>query len=213
MTPPPFRTRPLNSGSTLRYNQHHVDNDPVPGGGEKSTPAPEYARAGREYPVSVPTTRSRTPPGFLFRSAAMSIDDIKKRFVNEIKLRAYDDKYIDKGEEREILQIAIQLGVGIDSARSALVQVCEENSYILESVILKNVKDQVETAAGNDGKVDQKEFDLIFQNTKRQMQGKKNDRELKKMIITVMEETGNNKVKTGWFSDWYTALKRDLGMA
>ena len=71
----------------------------------------------------------------------------------------------------------------------------------------------IETAAGNDGKVDQKEFDLIFQNAKRQMNGKKNDRELKKMIITVMEETGNNKVKTGWFSDWYTAMKRDLGMA
>ena len=45
----------------------------------------------------------------------MSIDDVKKRFVSEIKLRAYDDKYIDKGEEREILQIAIQLGVSIDS--------------------------------------------------------------------------------------------------
>ena len=44
----------------------------------------------------------------------MSIDDIKKRFVNEIKLRAYDDKYIDKNEEREILQIAIQLGVSIE---------------------------------------------------------------------------------------------------
>ena len=49
----------------------------------------------------------------------MSIDEIKKRFVNEIKLRAYDDKFIDKNEEREILQIAIQLGVGIDSARGA----------------------------------------------------------------------------------------------
>jgi hypothetical protein len=143
----------------------------------------------------------------------MSIDDIKKRFVNEIKLRAYDDKYIDKGEEREILQIAIQLGVSIDSARGALVTVCEESSYILESVIVKEMKDQIETAAGNDGKVDQKEFDLIFQNCKRKMQGKKNDREIKKMIITVMEETGNNKVKTGWFSDWYTALKRDLGMS
>jgi len=143
----------------------------------------------------------------------MSIDDIKKRFTNEIKLRAYDDKYIDKGEEREILQIAIQLGVNIDSARGALGSVCEDCGYILESKILRNVMDQVETAAGNDGKVDQKEFDLIFQNTKRQMQGKKNDREIKKMIVNVMEETGNNKVKTGWFSDWYTAMKKDLGMA
>lgn len=143
----------------------------------------------------------------------MSIDEIKKRFVNEIKLRAYDDKYIDKNEEREILQIAIQLGTSIDSARGALMSVCDDNSYILESVILKQIKDQVETAAGNDGRVDQKEFDLILGNIKRGIQGKKNDREIKKMIVTVMEDTGNNKVKTGWFSDWYTALKKDLGMA
>ena len=143
----------------------------------------------------------------------MSVEEIKKRFVNEIKLRAYDDRYIDKNEEREILQIAIQLGVSIDSARGALVQVCEDHNYVLESVIVKQIKEQVESAAGNDGRVDQKEFDLIFGNIKRTAQGKKNDREIKKMIITVMEETGNNKVKTGWFSDWYSALKRDLGMA
>ena len=143
----------------------------------------------------------------------MSVEEIKKRFVNEIKLRAYDDKYIDKNEEREILQIAIQLGVGIDSARGALVSVCEDHNYVMESVLLKTIKDQVETAAGNDGKVDEKEFSLIFQNVKRLAQGKKNDRELKKMIITVMEDSGNNKVKTGWFSNWYTALKSDLGMS
>jgi hypothetical protein len=143
----------------------------------------------------------------------MSVEDIKKRFVSEIKLRAYDDKYIDKNEEREILQIAIQLGVSIDSARGALVSVCEDNEYVMESVLLKQIKDQVEAAAGNDGKVDQKEFDLIFGNIKRTARGKKNDRELKKMIVTVMEDTGNNKVKTGWFSDWYATLKKDLGMA
>jgi hypothetical protein len=142
----------------------------------------------------------------------MSLEDVKKRFVDEIKLRAYDDKYVDKNEEREILQVAIAQGISIDSARSALGQVCEHNGYILESAILKEVKDQIETAAGNDGKVDQKEFELIVANIKRSIQGKKNDREIKKMIVNVMEETGNNKVKTGWFSDWYTALKRDLGM-
>ena len=142
----------------------------------------------------------------------MSIDEIKKRFVNEIKLRAYQDKYIDKNEEREILQIAIQLGVGIDSARGALVQVCDEYSYVMETQLLKQIKDQIEAAAGNDGKIDQKEFDMIFHTVKKSAQGKKNDRELKKMIVQMMEETGNNKVKTGWFSDWYTTLKRDLGV-
>src|SRR5262245_10690766 len=142
----------------------------------------------------------------------MSIDEIKKRFVDEIKLRAYDDKYIDKTEEREILQIAIQLGVSIDSARTALVQVCDEYSYVVETVILKQIKDQVETATGNDGRVDQKEFELILGNGKRTIQNKKKDREIKKMIIQVMEDTGNNKVKTGWFSNWYATMKKDLGM-
>jgi hypothetical protein len=143
----------------------------------------------------------------------MSMEEVKKRFVDEIKLRAYDDKYVDKNEEREILQVAIQQGIGIDSARSALAQVCEHQGYVLESSLLKSIKDQIEVAAGNDGKVDQKEFDMVFQTAKKIALGKKNDRELKKMIITVMEDTGLNKVKTGWFSDWYTAMKKDLGMA
>jgi hypothetical protein len=142
-----------------------------------------------------------------------SLDDIKKRFVNEVKLRAYDDKYLDRDEEREILQISIQLGVAIEAARSALVQVCEDNGYVLESQLIKQVKDQIAVAAGNDGKVDQKEFDMVFQTAKRAASGKKTDRELKKMIVQVMEDTGNNKIKTGWFSNWYTALKADLGIS
>jgi len=142
----------------------------------------------------------------------MSIDEIKKRFVNEIKLRAYDDKYIDRNEEREILQIAIQMGVNLESARGALMQVCEAQGYIHESAVLKLVMDQIEVAAANDGKIDQKEFELIFDNAKKAIQGKKTDRQIKMMIVNLMEDSGNNKIKTGWFSDWYTAMKKDLGM-
>ncbi|AMV30342.1 hypothetical protein VT84_38475 [Gemmata sp. SH-PL17] len=142
----------------------------------------------------------------------MSPDDTKKRIVNEIKARAYDDKYIDRNEEREIVRIAIELGVTVESALVALGQVCDEFSYVLESRILKQIEDQLATAAANDGKIDQQEFDLIFGNVKRAAQGKKTDRELKKMVVQVMESTGNNKVRTGWFSDWYSSLKRDLGV-
>jgi len=143
----------------------------------------------------------------------MAIEDVKKRFVDEIKLRAYDDKYVDKNEEREILQVAIAQGISIDSARSALAQVCEHNGYILETEILKEIKAQVETAAGNDGKVDEKEFSLIFQNAKRKVQGKKNDVQVKRMIVEIMEDSGLNKVKTGWFSNWYKDVKKEVGMA
>ncbi len=98
----------------------------------------------------------------------MSLDEVKKRFVEEVKLRAYDDKYIDKNEEREILQIALQQGVTVDSARSALAQVCEGNGYVLESRVLSEIKDLVDTFASNDGKVDEKEFnDAVAQCKKR----------------------------------------------
>jgi hypothetical protein len=75
---------------------------------------------------------------------AMSLDEIKRQFVEQVKLRAYDDKYIDKTEEREILQLALQHGVTVDSARAALAQVCEANGYILESRILTDIKQTIE---------------------------------------------------------------------
>jgi hypothetical protein len=142
----------------------------------------------------------------------MSLDEIKKRFVDEVRLRGYDDKYIDKIEEREILQIAIQHGIGIEPARGALAQVCEHEGYVLESTLLRAIKERLESASANDSKVDQKEFEVILAAARHASQGRKNDRELKKMIILVMEDTGLNRVKTGWFRDWYASLKRDLGM-
>ncbi len=142
-----------------------------------------------------------------------TIDEVKKRFVNEIKLRAYDDKYIDRNEEKEILQTAIQLGVNIDSARAALAQVCDENDYIMESRLIEQIKNSINAAMSDDGRIDRKEFDMIVNTIKNAAKGRKNDRELQKMVIQVMEETGSNRVKRGWFSDWYTSLKRDLGIA
>ena len=142
----------------------------------------------------------------------MSVDDIKTRFENEIELRAYDDKYIDRNEEREILEIAIQLGMGVDRARAALAEVCALKGYVMESVVLKSIREQLEVAVSNDGKVDSQEFDTVFHHAKKAMAGKKSDREIKKMIVLMMEDTGFNKVKTGWFHDWYAALKKELGM-
>jgi hypothetical protein len=142
----------------------------------------------------------------------MNLDEIKRQFVEQVKLRAYDDKYIDKAEEREILQIALQHGVTVDSARSALAQVCEGNGYVLESSALKAVREMLEIQAGNDGKIDEKEFGDALALLKVRTQGKKNDVSCKKMLIEMIEEN-SYKVKTGLFSNWFTRVKREVGMA
>src|SRR3954453_3796496 len=142
----------------------------------------------------------------------MDLDSVKKRFVEQAKLRAYDDKYIDKNEEREILQIAIQQGVTVDSARSALSQVCETHGYVLESRALADVKDLIDTFASNDGKIDEKEFNDAVATCKKKMQGKKNDVQVKRMVLEIIEDNAF-KVKTGMFSNWYARAKKDVGMA
>ena len=143
----------------------------------------------------------------------MPLEEIKRRFIDEIKLRAYDDEYIDRNEEREILQIAIQQGISVDSARLSLAHVCEHLGYVLESAVITTIKEEVQTAISNDGQMDENEFAGVFENAKRRMRGKKNDREIKKMIVTLMEDLSLNQVKTGWFNSWYTSMKKELGMA
>jgi hypothetical protein len=44
------------------------------------------------------------------------------------------------------------------------------------------------------------------------MQGKKNDIQIKRMVIEIIEDNGY-KVKTGMFSNWYAKVKKDVGVA
>jgi hypothetical protein len=145
------------------------------------------------------------------KEQAVTLDEVKKRFVEEVKLRAYDDKYIDRTEEREILQIALQHSISVDSARAALAQVCESQDYVLESRVIAQLKDILDTSANNDGKIDEKEFNDAILNCKKWTKGKKNDIQCKKMVIELIEDA-SFKTSKGWFSDWYTRTKKEVGM-
>jgi hypothetical protein len=139
-------------------------------------------------------------------------EDVTLRLVNEIRLRAYDDHYIDRTEEREILQIAVAVGLGLDAARQSLARICGESGYVVESDVVASVKTAVESAA-RERRIDRAVFDGLVEKARFAAGGKKGDRDLRKLVIGVMEETGHNRVKTGWFSDWYAAAKRELGVA
>jgi hypothetical protein len=141
----------------------------------------------------------------------MDLDSVKKRFVEEVKLRAFDDKYIDKNEEREILQIALQQGVGVDGARAALGQVCEANGFVLESKVLSEIKDLLDTLNSNDGKIDEKEFNDAVTMCKKRTQGKRSDVQCKRMVIQIIDDNAY-KTSKGWFSNWYVNAKKEVGL-
>ncbi len=141
----------------------------------------------------------------------MSLDEVKRQFVEQVKLRGYDDKYIDRNEEREILQIAIQQGITVDSARAALAQVCEAQSYVLESAVVHQLRDLLDTFANNDGVVSEKEFKDTVTTCHKATQGKRTDIQCKKMVIEIIAEN-NYKVKQAMFNHWYDAVKKEVGM-
>jgi len=140
----------------------------------------------------------------------MSLDAIQDRFIDEIKLRGYDDQYIDKNEEREILQIAIQQGIGIDAARAALAEVCSKLGYSLESDLLKLVKDQFDSA-GSVG-INRASFEAVLAKLRTAADGRRDDRELRKLIVHAIED-GGFKVNSGWPFNWYRAVKREISRA
>jgi hypothetical protein len=148
------------------------------------------------------------------QETAMSPNELEMRIGHEIRSRGFDDdSYIDKNEQREIIQIAIELGGTLEGAMNALSNVCSERSYVLESRLLKQIEDEITKVVGTGGTVDQKGFNLIFDNIKREVQGKKTDPEVKRLIVQVLEDTGRNKIRTGWFSNWYANLKHELDMS
>ncbi len=135
----------------------------------------------------------------------MSLEEIKKRFVQEIKLRAFDDRYVDKDEEKEILQIAVADNISVDSARSALRQVCEANDYVVEGMLDEKAREMLEQFA-DDGEVDKKEFEDTVAMIKRAAKGRLSDSKIAKKVKAVMVDNEwkprQGMFKGGsWFKD------------
>jgi|LauGreDrversion4_2_1035121.scaffolds.fasta_scaffold157017_2 hypothetical protein len=141
-------------------------------------------------------------------------EDIRQRFINEVKIRAFDDKYVDRAEETDILKIAISMSVDIDTARLALSQVCRMEGYALERELIDEVTTQLRACAGNDGKVDEGEFNLVVATVTQKLSHCPEMRPLKikRLVVEQMEKMGVT-VKTGFFSNWYAKTKKEVGLA
>jgi hypothetical protein len=139
----------------------------------------------------------------------VTADEIKKRFDDEIDRRGRDDRFIDRNEEREILQIALQLGMPADCARAALAEVCAGRGYVQETHLEQVVREWVAEADA----IDQATFHEIAADVVRKANGTQTERQARALVVQVLADTGAAKVKTGWLRDWFKAAKRELGVA
>lgn len=88
----------------------------------------------------------------------MSVEEIKRKFIENVKLRAYDDKFVDLKEEKQILEYGIESGLSLDQSQALLIQAAEQFGYAIESVADKKTEEILTQFASNDGVIDKKEF-------------------------------------------------------
>ena len=143
--------------------------------------------------------------------AAVNIN-IPDRFADAIRRRGVDDKYIDRNEEREIVQIALQLGMTKDAAHADLARACADSGYVLETDIARLVRKRFADATGRDGRIHRKGFDLLVAAAREAADGRQSDRELRRVVVTAIDDEPTARVRSRWPWDWYKAVRRELGL-
>lgn len=135
-------------------------------------------------------------------------EEVKKRFVDYIMLQVFDDQYIDRQEEKKILEEGIRNGLGIEEGLAIIRQVASEKGLVLERDAEERAKEMLETFAHNDGKVDKKEFEDALAIFKTHCKGKLTEHDMKKRLKIMMVENSWKAKEGGLFgSKWYSAIQ------
>jgi hypothetical protein len=144
-------------------------------------------------------------------------EELTRRFLDEIKLRAFDDKYLDRREEREILQYAISSGIDLEVARGAFLEACRQRGFLVESILLEDVKRRL-NAVSDGGNSSASVQPLLTEDRAQsaiawlseQLHGIRGLHDCQRLVIEQIE-CGPYRLQTGWFSNWYALLKKKAG--
>ncbi len=134
-------------------------------------------------------------------------DHVRKQLVDYIMLQVYDDQYIDRQEERKILELAIQKGLTVDEGLSLIQQLASEKGIVIEREAEEKALEVLEQFATNDGVVDKKEFDNALSFFKKVSKGKIPEPELKRRLKSMMQENDWKAKEGGFFGKkWFSEI-------
>jgi hypothetical protein len=133
---------------------------------------------------------------------------IRNQFIEFITLQGFDDKYIDREEEKRILEVGVKNGISVEESLSLIRQVASQKGVVVERDAEESAKEFLEAAATNDGKVTKKEFEETIALLKNKSQGKIPEPEMKKRLKKMMEDNDWKAKEGGLFgSKWYSEIE------
>lgn len=136
----------------------------------------------------------------------MSSEDAKKRLGEFVKLNTYDDKYIDRAEEKQILQEAVRIGLSVEEGLTVMRSVAQATGVTVERDIEDNVMDMLRTFA-RDGQIDKKEFADTVETYKTKCQNRVPEPEIKRRVKAMIQNQGWKAKEGGLFSSkWFSDI-------
>ena len=134
-------------------------------------------------------------------------DEMKRQLGEFIKLQVYDDKYIDRAEEKNILSEAVKRNISVEDALTIMRGISNANDYVIERDVENQVKEVLEQFASNDGKIDKKEFETALGIYKKATRGRVSDIKSKKCLKNIILENGWKVKEGGLFSSkWFSEI-------
>ncbi|MCK5716150.1 MAG: hypothetical protein KAH77_01585 [Thiomargarita sp.] len=132
--------------------------------------------------------------------------EIRDPFIEFITLQAYDDQYIDRKEEKRILEVGVKNGIGVEETLALIVQVVSAKGWVLEREAEDRASQFLEQAA-SDGQIDQKEFEDACTLLDKACKGKLPLHDIKKRLKQMMIENAWKAKEGGLFgTKWYSAI-------
>lgn len=132
---------------------------------------------------------------------------LQKQFIEYIILQAYDDQYIDRDEEKKILEVAIKNGISIEEGLLLIRQLAYQKAWVIEREVEDHVTEILRQFSNNDGVINKKEFEDSLALFKSACKGKFPEPELKRRLKKIILENAW-KVKEGglWGSKWFSEI-------
>jgi hypothetical protein len=136
----------------------------------------------------------------------MASEEAKQRLGEFVKLNTYDDKYIDRDEEKKILQEAVRIGISVDEGLALMRQTANANGITVERDVEDNVKDMLRTFT-RDGQIDKKEFVDAVETYKAKCNNRVPEPEIKRRVKAMIQNEGWKVKEGGLFgSKWFTEI-------
>ncbi|CAK0762039.1 conserved hypothetical protein [Gammaproteobacteria bacterium] len=133
--------------------------------------------------------------------------DQKAVFVDYIKLQVYEDGYIDRAEERKLLERSIELGIGIDEGLSIMRNLSQQQGYVIEREVENQAKEVLGRFAVSGGVIDKKEFNDAVGIFMSACKGKVSESDSRRRLKKIILESGWKVKEGGLFgSNWFTEI-------